>query len=768
MAYDRNEVLGRTDLGELADQLVGAHKGRGSGATWPCPDPGHGEQTGKTPPVSIFRTGYGDERWRCHSCGAGGTAIDLVMTIQGVRFAEAIELLARRAGVDAVDRPPPALRTARIQRPEPAQPTPPSPEVERFVAATEAYLWSERGQPMQQWLAGRGLGEEVLRANRVGADPGPADLDRVRGLPRRGPAVVLPVLGPDGQAAYLQSRYLSPRGHKYDNPSAALAGPLPRVAEVRLPRPADDPGLVVVSEGIPDALVAAQAGYRAVAVLGAGVPDGRAATALVELFPTERLVVAFDADAPGQAGAERLEELLCECGAGQRVARLEVPAAAGDLNGWQQLAGANFGDELARAMTRATTGLERSMATELSRPEVDHLAPRGPSPGIPPAREQINYSQGETGKGRLLVTTQAPEVGGRYVTATRGGDVPAVSTDLNPSVAGNDVSKLLEDIYRRHVAVDAVPAANNVVRIHEAVASWADPGLVHPTAGLDRTQEMATLDDRLTQLHGHFFGSNRADAIAAARGYLASIRGFHSGSADPVVAQGPAELRSVVGHWSAEVSERLSNAAQVDSIAHRDLRASVESAARRESAEWAKPDLVDRLETILYHHVLVDDPRMAEENLAHVEQVIDNWTIGIKAPGQGDDWSEGSLPHPSSEVPASNQQPPAYIRDASPERLRPTSSIAELDQRLEQLAYRHVLIDDPYLAQLNLDTTATIMRGWSQDMTAAGLAPVTGADGDRVAAQRWAFDHGLSATPDPTLTATELEPPALDGLAIDI
>ncbi len=48
---------------------------------------------------------------------------------------------------------------------------------------------------MQRWLAERGLGEEVLRANRVGADPGPAALDRPRGLPRGGPAVVLPVLG---------------------------------------------------------------------------------------------------------------------------------------------------------------------------------------------------------------------------------------------------------------------------------------------------------------------------------------------------------------------------------------------------------------------------------------------------------------------------------------------------------------------------------------------------------------------------------------------
>jgi len=48
MGYDRNEVLERTDLGALADQLVGPHKGQGAGATWPCPDPGHGDRTLET------------------------------------------------------------------------------------------------------------------------------------------------------------------------------------------------------------------------------------------------------------------------------------------------------------------------------------------------------------------------------------------------------------------------------------------------------------------------------------------------------------------------------------------------------------------------------------------------------------------------------------------------------------------------------------------------------------------------------------------------
>jgi len=113
---------------------------------------------------------------------------------------------------------------------------------------------------------------------------------------------------------------------------------------------------------------------------------------------------------------------------------------------------------------------------------------------------------------------------------------------------------------------------------------------------------MAALDARLAQLHGHFFGRDPVVANAAARGYSVSIHGTRAGSSDPRGAQGPAELRSVVGRWTAEVSERLSGAAQLDSTARQGLRGSVES-ARRESAEWAKPDLVDRLETILYHHL---------------------------------------------------------------------------------------------------------------------------------------------------------------------
>lgn len=349
MRYDRDEVLARTDLPQLCEELLGPPKGRGRSATWPCPAPGHGPQTGKSPPVSVFTTRWGEQRWRCHACGAGGTALDLVMTTQHMGFRQAIETLARRAGVDHQPEPV-TLRPARIERPKPLGPGEASPEIERHVAACEAFLWSHRGVPMQRWLAHRGLFEDVLRANRIGADPGPALMPRAKGLPRAGAAIVLPVLADDGHAIYLQARYLRPNSRRYDNPAADLVGPSPRVAETRLPLPARAEHLVLICEGLPDALTAAQAGYRAVAVMGAGIPDEHLATHLAERFRTEQLVVAFDADERGQAGGDRLTALLEDGGATGRVSRLDVPSRWGDLNGWLQGTFGRFESELDRAI----------------------------------------------------------------------------------------------------------------------------------------------------------------------------------------------------------------------------------------------------------------------------------------------------------------------------------------------------------------------------------------------------------------------------------
>jgi hypothetical protein len=71
---------------------------------------------------------------------------------------------------------------------------------------------------------------------------------------------------------------------------------------------------------------------------------------LLERFPSEHLVVAFDADESGQAGQHRLGSLLDEAGVGDRASCLEVPRRWGDLNGWLQGTRQGFDDELGAAL----------------------------------------------------------------------------------------------------------------------------------------------------------------------------------------------------------------------------------------------------------------------------------------------------------------------------------------------------------------------------------------------------------------------------------
>src|SRR5438094_7970405 len=96
--FDRDRIVEATDLRTLADELLGPRRGTGRSGTWPCPSPQHA-QTGRTPPVSIFRTPVGEERWHCHGCGIGGSAVDLIMAVHGVPVRDALAELARRAGV---------------------------------------------------------------------------------------------------------------------------------------------------------------------------------------------------------------------------------------------------------------------------------------------------------------------------------------------------------------------------------------------------------------------------------------------------------------------------------------------------------------------------------------------------------------------------------------------------------------------------------------------------------------------------------------------
>ena len=325
-----DDVLARTDLAAVLDQVAEPATYSVRGRRWHCPLPEHDDHHAS---VTMHTDHRGHERWRCWSGDDThrGDAIDLLVATQRFNRADAIDWLAQRAGMN----PDQALAApARKSRATAPTVVPLDPSVARYAAACERILWSPSGRPVREWLNRRGLRDDVLRVNHVGADPGRRMMRRQRGLPYgNSTAAVFPALDPTGNIRYLQARYLEPGdGPKYDNPAAAL-GSNPRLAWTQTGRPPRS-GILAVCEGIPDALTAAQAGFTAVAVLGSQAPDQSVAARLATHGEQHELaiVAVIDSDPAGRDWGQRLGDLLAENGRDLTV--VEPPAKGLDLNAW--------------------------------------------------------------------------------------------------------------------------------------------------------------------------------------------------------------------------------------------------------------------------------------------------------------------------------------------------------------------------------------------------------------------------------------------------
>jgi DNA primase len=322
--YDRDELLARTDLRALLDELSGPASTLGRTARWRCPVPDHDDVH---PSVTVTTTRRGFERWRCWSGGHGGTAIDALHVAHRVGYREAIEELARRAGLQPDE---PSRRRIRPKPPD-RQPVPLHPNVIRYVEACEQLLWKPIGRPVLDYLTEeRGLDPDVLRLNRVGADPGSGKLRRAGGLPKGGPAAVFPALTSNGDVAYLQARYLNPGEHqsKYGNPASRL-GENPRHGWSHPVGEANQP--VIICEGFPDAYTASSFGYTAVAVLGATNATPALAERLAQEIGHLPVIVVFDGDDAGRTAAKHLTAALV----GHGIMVIELPLPSGtDFNSW--------------------------------------------------------------------------------------------------------------------------------------------------------------------------------------------------------------------------------------------------------------------------------------------------------------------------------------------------------------------------------------------------------------------------------------------------
>ena len=325
------DILARTDLAALLDELATPATQNIRGRKWHCPITGHDDQH---PSVTMYTDGRGHQRWRCWSGDDGhrGDALDLVIAVRHQSRRDAIDWLANRVG--HAPQPSPTRRPAPTRSNDAAVPL--DPAVVTYTERCAQLLWTSQGARIRRWLLERGFGDDVLRVNQVGADPGRRSLPRPRGLPAgNGLAATFPALDAGGAIRSVQTRYLEPRPGqpKYDNPAARHATN-PRLAWLRPPVPRH-PDRLVICEGIPDALTAAQAGYQTVALLGTYAADQRVAALLAEHATGHRLAVTavVDADPAGRAAGTRLAGLLADRHVELRIVE---PPEGFDLNGWAQ------------------------------------------------------------------------------------------------------------------------------------------------------------------------------------------------------------------------------------------------------------------------------------------------------------------------------------------------------------------------------------------------------------------------------------------------
>ncbi len=294
---------------------------RKSGSTYKGLCPFHQERT------PSFTVSPARGTFKCFGCDEGGDAITFVEKTENLDFVGAIELLAQRFGVELEYEEASPEQEQKRQRDQRLRAL-----LERVAEFYSRTLWeSEVGTRAREYLASRGLGEDVCREFRLGYAPGGTllasraqqegyaqdELLAVGLANRRGNdyfqrRIVFPLADGRGRVRGFQARKLhddDPLQAKYVNsPDGALFRKGDLLYGLDLSRQAiarEDRAVVV--EGNTDVIALRQAGFApVVASMGTALTEAQ----LRELARlTKRLFLCFDADAAGQDATLRGMEL---------------------------------------------------------------------------------------------------------------------------------------------------------------------------------------------------------------------------------------------------------------------------------------------------------------------------------------------------------------------------------------------------------------------------------------------------------------------------
>jgi len=317
------DLLNRVDIVDVVGQQVKLKK---AGANYQGLCPFHSE---KSPSFSVSPT---KQFYHCFGCGAHGSAISFLMEYSGLGYVDAIEDLARSAGLDVPREERTANDVARAQQAMALS--------EVMSSAADWYRQQLKGNTRAvEYLKGRGLTGEIAKRYALGYAPdgwqgleavfGPYTNDEVaktlvegglliqgeqaEGVPvkrydRFRDRVMFPIRNPKGQTIGFGGRILDQGEPKYLNspetPLFSKGNTLYGLFEARQAIRAQE--YVLVCEGYMDVVALAQLGFpNAVATLGTACTANHVRMLLRQ---TDKVVFSFDGDSAGQRAAQRALE----------------------------------------------------------------------------------------------------------------------------------------------------------------------------------------------------------------------------------------------------------------------------------------------------------------------------------------------------------------------------------------------------------------------------------------------------------------------------
>jgi DNA primase len=277
--------------------------------------------------------------YHCFGCKVGGDAISFVRETESLDFVGAIEFLADRFHVPLEYEESSPEADAQRKRKERLYAL-----LDQAAAFYERTLWTDSGKAVQEYLASRGLKEEVCREFRLGLSPSGSTLTkkaREKGfnqeelaaaglVSRRGGdyfqrRLMFPLTDARGRVIAFQARKLHDddplRGKYVNSPESELFHKSNVLYGLNLARPAitkEDRAIVV--EGNTDVIALRQAGLQpVVASMGTALTEHQ----LKELGRlTERVFLCFDSDAAGEEATLRGMEAALGQGFDVRIVAL--------------------------------------------------------------------------------------------------------------------------------------------------------------------------------------------------------------------------------------------------------------------------------------------------------------------------------------------------------------------------------------------------------------------------------------------------------------